>query len=560
MVKQLYSFQISDPDAMSMGFACVAESLEEAQAKTRQAGYRDFLLLETRVLTGLETTSMARTEFSLNPILGPEWRPVVEAMAESFQTTKPGEFWFINWLVDGLGPDDWSSPYLQALAESDGSLLMEVGPEHYVRDRVADQLEVLHFLGWESPPGDRRLPNYLRFFEPGWNMWHVATIALQTLVPFLGITQDTLFMVGGHDAKAFDPKSRLTRFPLKVEGVLAGNAYGLPARKQQKLRETQTATSGGERGFLGRLAGRASRPEASNAPKASPRPARVMTPLFNIVPREKTHAGEYRGPATGWGAQYEWVWAAVSAFRSLADPPGRYPFPTGCTGVQTDNPDYRPYEEVAYWYALLALTTYRLGWTRPAWGFARYFAEPAKHRDLTMMFIRQTFDRSALVKCTSFAESRNFIELNTSGALDRNAKAPGSVRGFLSPAGNWHEGRFGRSVKDAFGDGDSYHLSMHINQWGLIWSDTSEISLFKTSDGSYRLLLETGEKWYAKLQKVSITPSHYGIDDSELENIVVDVTVERIGPMGRFRYSALTGLWFTCSLDLHLAGNLASRH
>jgi len=220
-------------------------------------------------------------------------------------------------------------------------------------------------------------------------------------------------------------------------------------------------------------------------------------------------------------------------------------------------------DEIAYWYTLLALTSYRLGWTRPAWGFARYFAEPAKHQDLTMMFIRQIFDRSALVKGTSFAESRNFIELNTSGALDRNAKAPESVQGFLSPAGNWHEGRFGRSVEDALGrgdEGDSYHLSAHINNWGRIRGDTSEISLLKTSDGSYRLLLETGERWYGNLQKVSIMPSHYGIDDSELENIVVDVTVEPIGPMGRFRYSALTGLWFTCSLDLHLAGNLASRH
>lgn len=557
-MKKLYSFQINDPNPMSISFSCVANSLEEAQEKTRIAGYKTFLLMETRELSGLETTSLARKEFSENPILGAEWRPLVEAFVDSFQHTKPGEFWTVNWMNDGLGPDEEDSLYLQALAESDGGLLLEIGPSRAVQDKIEGNAEMMNFLGWESPPGDHRLPNYLRWFDPGWNMWHVATTALQTLVLFMGVTASTKFTVGGYDSGAFDPNERLTRHKAEIDGIVYAVAYALPASDPGA--KTQAKTSGREpserRTLLNRL--RASQisaePAAKKATVASARNAKPVK-YFNTR-LVRNHESEYFDEfedMPDWGDQYGWTWAAVNAFQSLADPSGTYDFPEPMTG-EVEEAEERDGDARAYFSALLALTSFRLGWTKPSWGFARLRTRPNLHYDPTVMFIRQHFTPRARLALASFLEVSSPIGIDGQRIYEFDGLVPDEVRKYLNLFGDWTHNRFNRKVDDALwrrgGGYDPLHLSTHIGRWGRMGTHRLNMPLKETAPGLFQIALETGEGWYARLQNFAALMHSY-----DVSALTVDLSVEPIGFMGRYRYSNETGLWFACSEELHLLGN-----
>ena len=552
-MKKLFSFQINDPQPMSISFACVADSLDEATEKTRAAGYRNFLLMEARELSGVETTSFARRAFSENPMLGPEWRPLVEAFVDSFQQIQPGEFWTVNWLNDGLGPDDEGSLYLQALAESDGGLLTEVGPSSVVQEKIGNQDELLHFLGWETPPGDPRLPNYLRWFEPGWNMWHVASVALQTMVIFLGITPRTKFVVHGYDRGKFDPHNKLARHQAELDGVVYAVAYSLPAAPKAGNADPSTATRGKKQSLSERLRSRGSSPRTSERKRPVALSASQQR-FFNteLLTNHQSEFTDWLEYVPEWGEQYAFGWAAVNAFQSLADPSGAYTFPAPMKGDLVESE--RRFDAHAYFSALIALTSFRLGWTKPSWGLARLSQYSEVSRDPTLMFIRQHFPPQSRLALASFFEKAFEIHLEGQKTVGSDQDVPEEVKKYLARVGSWQGNSYTREIEDLLsgpGGNDPLHLSMHItNKWGGRWASRDDLAWKETESGLFNISLPTAEAWYGSLQHFAHIMRAY-----DVETLAVDLTVEPIGFMGRYRYSNHTGLWFACSRELHLLGN-----
>lgn len=556
-MKQLYSFQIQDPNPMSITFACVARSGDEARQKVQEAGYKDFLLMEVRDLKSLERTSKARINFDENPLLGPEWRPFVEALVDSYQNLKPGEFWTLNWLrprpVDGREPDE---PYIQALAESDGGLLLEIGPSDYVNARVRDQAELLHFMGWETPPGDPRLPNYLRWCEPGWNMWFVASFALQSLVMFMEVTPDDLFTVSGWDADKFDPNGRLERMPAKLGDIEVGVAFRLPGQatveKPRAPRKQATVAKAKRKGV------RLNDPSSyEGIAFIWPRPPLDRTFNTDRIACFANPDGDEMEPVREWGDQWGWTWAAVHAFQVIADPATSKPFPVPVSLESDDELDQqnRWLNDLASFSALLALTTYRLGWSRPAWGLARYLANPKAKNDMTLQFIQRHWDRDALRMFSAFTEHHDGVAI--SGArLSRGQRPPDEVVEFLKEWGTYGDDSFKKTAEDQLsgvGGHDLFHLMTHLpKSWSGEWTRlaTSALPLREVRPNHYHLTVPDASGWYGYLQSFS---------DSKnillLETALIDVYIDSIGFMGSYRYSEQTNLWHTCSREVHLLGN-----
>jgi hypothetical protein len=197
--RQIYSFQVLDPDPECLTFGCVATSLDEAKQKANRAGYTNLILLEARNPVGVELDEVVELELLANPFVGPEWAPFVDILAPAIKVDGVGKFWVLTMApppytfgVHGLPGD---TDFIQAMNEADGSLHLELGTVDIVRANDQEKLDFLAFSGWNAP--DDHLPLHHRIFEPGWNPRHVLYVALQAVVSVFGVTPHDLFMPGG---------------------------------------------------------------------------------------------------------------------------------------------------------------------------------------------------------------------------------------------------------------------------------------------------------------------------------------------------------------------------
>lgn len=197
--RQIYSFQVLDPDPECLTFGCVAESLDQAKHKANRAGYHNLILLEARDPIGVELDEVAELELLANPFLGPEWAPFVDLLAPAIKVDGVGKFWVLNMAPPpytfGLHGMPGDTEFIQAMNEADGSLHLELGTVDIVRRDDQAKLEFLAFSGWNPP--DEHFPLHYRIFEPGWNPRHVLYVALQAVVTVFGITSHDVFIPGG---------------------------------------------------------------------------------------------------------------------------------------------------------------------------------------------------------------------------------------------------------------------------------------------------------------------------------------------------------------------------
>lgn len=221
---KVYSFTIQDNDPESLTFGCTATNLEEAQVKARQAGYREFLLMDVRDPRGVELSDVANLELISNPLLGNEWLPLVTALEAATADLPVGAHWSMDFMGKAYGYQTSDSPYTQAMLEGDGSLHLEIGPTYMVEGRTEDQKQLLAFLGWEAPRDG--LPNYFRIFEPGWNPRYVANVFLQTVSLIFEISTEDLFTFGGTSVKKFDPDGLMDHLSDKDGRLAFGDAWG----------------------------------------------------------------------------------------------------------------------------------------------------------------------------------------------------------------------------------------------------------------------------------------------------------------------------------------------
>ena len=221
---QIYSFTIQDKEPECLTFGCTASSLEEAQAKARKAGYREFLLMDVRDPSGVELSDVANLELISNPLLGNEWLPLVSALEAATANMPVGASWTMDFMGKAYGYQTSDSPYTQAVVEGDGSLHLEIGPTEMVEGRSDDQKQLLSFLGWEAPRDG--LPNYFRIFAPGWNPRHVANVFLQTVSLIFEIGTHDLFTFVGSGVRDFDPDGLMDHLSDKNGRLAFGDAWG----------------------------------------------------------------------------------------------------------------------------------------------------------------------------------------------------------------------------------------------------------------------------------------------------------------------------------------------
>lgn len=246
-MRQVYSFQVQDNDPESLTFGCIAESLGEAKAKGKRAGYSELLLLEVRNLMGVELDEVNDAEVLANPFLGPDWLPLIEAIAPNLTAEGVGKFWTLTiatppftWGYHKEGVPEGKTHFLQAINEADGSLHLELGTFGLIQEDNRPALRYLEFSGWNPPEED--LPIHYRILEPGWNPRHALQVSLQAMVQVFGVTPQDIFMPTGSAAKSIidDPRFDVGRWhgPFQLQHP----AYALKGLHELSWDEPDEAT------------------------------------------------------------------------------------------------------------------------------------------------------------------------------------------------------------------------------------------------------------------------------------------------------------------------------
>lgn len=198
MTTRVYTFYINDPDAESGIFGCVAASEAEAENLVRSQGYKDFFVANFRDLEPHENASNIDQSIIGNPFVGPQWLGVVKAIEvlideRTFNRMSP------TWTMCTYGHhyrlSTHTSPYVQAILESDGSLHVELSGNIICDPPLSErQMEQLEWIGWTRPSEENsRLPNFYRIFEPGWHPRGVAERIVESLTSIMNISEEDFF-------------------------------------------------------------------------------------------------------------------------------------------------------------------------------------------------------------------------------------------------------------------------------------------------------------------------------------------------------------------------------
>lgn len=224
-----FYFTVQDSDPVARSFGCVATSLDLAYRKVRWARYESVLLLEARPLEGVELPAVGRKRVEDNPLVGPEWMPLVDLISANMNLYKVDK----TWLMDVARPDNplnRDTPYAQVMRQPNGHLHAEVGPTALLREQAPEKEELLPLLGW-SPPEHKDLPNYYQQFEPATSVEYIAGSIIQALTTVFSMTPEVgFFILAAQDMKIDIPGIEQIHSDERV--TLTEPLFGLSGRHQ----------------------------------------------------------------------------------------------------------------------------------------------------------------------------------------------------------------------------------------------------------------------------------------------------------------------------------------
>jgi hypothetical protein len=245
-----------------------------------------------------------------------------------------------------------------------------------------------------------------------------------------------------------------------------------------------------------------------------------------------------------FGEQREWGFTLPWLYQGLAKPKAHRPM----LRAPQSGDDFWPCA-LGYWTPLLHLLVYGLGWTRPDLGLRWWFdaGKPANDRRLAML--SEVWDADGQLDW--FA-----AWLWTGGRgryLPRRHDLSDERRVEVDHAWlRWVEQRIEESAAPApYGGGyDPLHLAAHIE--GPLQGDRVRHAgtLRPNGGGRHVLELESMTGWYRELVEAG-TVFHSG----DPGPVRVEVIVQPVGRIGIYERSSVTGLWFSCRHNVHLAGN-----
>jgi hypothetical protein len=146
-----------------------------------------------------------------NPLLGPEWAPLADAIALVLDQTGRNRTFCITTYGERFGLDPGTSPYFQGFKDEFGEFFIEAAANLSCEPPLTDEeFAMMDFLSWDRPvldPDEYRYhdfrsesnnrPNFERRFSVEADHLDIAEFIMQTMVLVYGLTEEDFFNFGG---------------------------------------------------------------------------------------------------------------------------------------------------------------------------------------------------------------------------------------------------------------------------------------------------------------------------------------------------------------------------
>lgn len=209
--QNLKHYRLSGRDDLGdRGFGCAAAAESDAIRFAGILGLTAAIVDEITPLPHRDEPLHARNAIVENPLLGPEWLPLADAIAAASECARSGGLWQMNTYPRHTGFDPGPAPYVQGLVENDGTHHLEVGGHGRGPDwSSAETLRGLDLLGWTQAGADSRA-NWVLTLESSWTGHRVAREVLEIFVSIYGHEWETPIAFGGSNAVREAVLSHLT--------------------------------------------------------------------------------------------------------------------------------------------------------------------------------------------------------------------------------------------------------------------------------------------------------------------------------------------------------------
>jgi hypothetical protein len=163
-----------------------------------------------------------------NPLLGPEWGALAEAIVFVINKTTKNRTFVITTYGKRFGLDPDTSPYFQAYRDEFGELFVEASANLNCDPPLTDEeFAMMDFLSWDKPaldpeeylskdrdPKANNRPNFERRFSSEVDPTDIAEFMMQTMVVVYGLTEDDFFNFGGRETSdKIEALGKLGRLP-----------------------------------------------------------------------------------------------------------------------------------------------------------------------------------------------------------------------------------------------------------------------------------------------------------------------------------------------------------
>lgn len=184
-----------------------------------------------------------------NPLLGPEWEALAEAIALVIRETRKNRTFSITTYGKRYGLSPNRSPYFQGARDEFGELFIEAAANLICDPPLTEEdFAMMEFLSWDRPalnPDEYRnrepdsessnQPNFERRFTEEVDPVDIAEFIMQTMVVVYGLTEEDFFNFGGRDtAEKVEKLGKLGRLAYS-EGNPAREIFAMPGRHQDLL-------------------------------------------------------------------------------------------------------------------------------------------------------------------------------------------------------------------------------------------------------------------------------------------------------------------------------------
>lgn len=203
------------------------------------------------------------------------------------------------------------------------------------------------------------------------------------------------------------------------------------------------------------------------------------------------------------------------------------------------------YDAVAYWAPLVSLLHYGLGWRRPDLGLWRWKSGEAVDDDPVLTTLDRRYGSDLDLMMAWLA--RPGFSLAPAHQATAPKEVPPDMKRYCDQIRETEAYRAGLGT-----DGDSHHLSMHVEMPPTRSSAVPLTANGVTLGGDYVDVVVVSDRFhdvFATLKDGTISPQTKG------RSTRVAVLWSAAGWLGTFRRSRDTGLWFRGRHSVHVLGN-----